>query len=63
MLVLMPLEGMCLVVGFLHMQINCYAGVVGLPVWTGIDSWSAAAQVIGTAHTKQAVLSSCYRST
>lgn len=53
--VLMPLEEVvCLVVGFLHMQISCYAGAVGLPVWTGNDSWSAAAQVICTAHSKQA---------
>lgn len=50
----MPLKEVCLVVGFLHMQINCYAGAVGLPVWTGNDSWSAAAQVICTAHSKQA---------
>lgn len=52
--VLMPLKEVCLVVGFLHMQINCNAGAVGLPVWTGNDSWSAAAQVICTAHSKQA---------
>lgn len=52
--VLMPLEEVCLVVGLLHMQINCYAGAVGLPVWAGNDSWSAAAQVICTAHSKQA---------
>lgn len=52
MLVLMPLEGVCLDVGFLHMQISCYAGAVGLPVWTRNDSWSAAAQVIGIAHSK-----------
>lgn len=41
---------------FWHMQINCYAGAVGLPVWTGGDSWSAAAQVIRTAHSKQSSL-------
>lgn len=37
--------------------IFAYAGAEGLPVWTGNDSWSAAAQVVCTAHSKQADLS------
>lgn len=36
------------------MQISCYAGAVSLPIWTGNNSWSAAAQVICTAHSKHA---------
>lgn len=33
--------GRSVVVIFWHTQTNCYAGAVGLPVWTGDDSWSA----------------------